>query len=77
MQLAKSLNVPELPKELDEKTRKVFRKLFENLQSQHRQIRNDINLDITSNWRFVEDGENLLLQKKISGVWTTIGEWSE
>jgi len=44
MQLAKSLNVPELPKELDKRTRRVFRKLFENLKTQHRQIRNDINI---------------------------------
>lgn len=84
MQLAKSLTIPELPKELDEPTRKVFRKLFENLQRQHRNIRNDIVTMESANfvlagvrWRIKIVDSNLEVQKKISGTWTTMGKWSE
>lgn len=31
----------------------------------------------TANWRLIEEGEDLLLQKNIDGTWTTIGKWSE
>ncbi len=32
---------------------------------------------IGNNWRFIESGESLLVQKNIDSVWTTMGEWSE
>ena len=28
-------------------------------------------------WRIVSVGDNLEVQKKISGIWTTMGKWSE
>lgn len=84
MRAKKTLRLPR-PKELQsnklEDIQNHFRLYYEALDKAWRSMFADLIYDedkfTSTKWRLIEDGENMLVQKKIGGTWTTIGTWSE
>ena len=87
MRAQKTIRLPR-PKELQsnklEDIQEYFRKLTEELDKAWRLLFQDVTttgsvtfLLESVRWRIISVGDNLEVQKKISGVWTTMGKWSE
>lgn len=77
-QLPKTLRIPDVERIKDPETREVIRELLTELESQHRQLYNDLRVTDAVymrvngvDWRLTVLGNDLLMQKKISGTWTT------
>ena len=82
--LAKSMGLPDLRELKDGPVKEYLRSLGECMMTEHRRVRDGMegtnettSAVLTDNWRVVESGDDLILQKKISGTWTEMGKWSE
>jgi len=74
MKLPQGLAVPELPKELKGPVEGVFRRLFECLKNQHRQIHNDINMNFIYNLK--SGATQAAAEAKAGERWYTSGHSS-